>query len=292
MRHAALVGVRPLPHHLARRLVDDVHRVDVARVDQDVARAEALVARVEPLVLRQRRDRVHVQPIVRRCGRRKPVQIEMLVGMPLPDHLTRQIHLVDVGAVLMLFAASLARLPPGTYVHVLDLRLEFVGDRLMRDEQPIVVGQPAQVVGRPGALVPPDLVAVPVVLVDRAVRPGIQQVAARQQAAALVEVRRHGPAMHDVAVHVDQPDVVGHLPLGPDRRRRVVPLIVVIRDQDVAAVGLVGLVDRRPRRKDGGVGDHHHRRHRHEEPCRSRCRRLAERRSHAPYPFVSMSDDD
>ena len=39
----------------------------------------------------------------------KPVQVKMVISMPLPDDFFLQIHLIDIGASLMLDASTLAR---------------------------------------------------------------------------------------------------------------------------------------------------------------------------------------
>lgn len=65
--------------------------------------------------------------------------------------------------------------------------------------------------------------------------------------------RRDLPRVDDSAVHVDEADVVRDLVLGPDLGIRVVAERRVIRDQDVAAIALAGLVDGGPGGKDGGI---------------------------------------
>jgi hypothetical protein len=244
MRHPAFVVVRPFPHDFAGLLVHDVHRVDVSRVHQDVAGPEALIARVEPFVLGDGSHRVDVNPVAFGRGLRELVQVEVIVRVPLPDDLSGRIHLVEIAAQLVLDASSFPGRPHLGGLDVLDLFLELVGNRLVRDEELVAVREHAQVVDGADALMLPHDIAVPVVLEDGLVRPGVHKVAVGEQPAPLVEVGRDLPGVNDRAVHVDEPDVVSDLAFGSDFGIRMVPRCGVIRDEDVAAVALGRFVDR------------------------------------------------
>ena len=131
--------------------------------------------------------------------------------VPLPDDLPFEVDLVQIGAQLGLAASSQPRSPPRRDLHILDLSLEFLGYRLVGDQQPVVVRQYAHVVDRTDPLVGPNHVAAPIVLVDRLVGTDVDQVAAGQQPAALVEIARDLPGVYHVAVHVDEANVAGNL---------------------------------------------------------------------------------
>ena len=69
----------------------------------------------------------------------------------------------------------------------------------------------------------------------------------------LVEIGSHLPDVYDISVHVNQTDVTGDHPrtFSPNLGTRMIADRAVIRDEDVAAVGLIGIVDRRSGWKHG-----------------------------------------
>ena len=174
--------------------------------------------------------------------------------VPFPDDLPVWIYLENIGASLPLFAASFSSRPPRSDLDISHLLLKLIRDRLMRNEQPVVVRQPPQVVDGTDAFVRPDNVAVPVVFDDRLVRPRVQQMTVGQQAAPLVEGRGYHPGVHNITVHVDETNVMRNSAFCPDPGVRMVAHGRVVRDEDVATVGLVRFVDSCASRKDRGVG--------------------------------------
>ena len=114
----------------------------------------------------------------------------------------------------------------------------------MRQQQPVVVRQPAHVIHRLYPFIGPYDIAVPVIFDEGFIRTDIEQMAIGQQAAAFIEMRLYLPGMDHSAVHVNEPDITGDLALGPELSRGMIALGGMVSDQDITVVAFRWFVNR------------------------------------------------
>ena len=136
--------------------------------------------------------------------------------MPLPHNFFIRCHFIDITAQLFLDTSPFSKRPPGRNLDIFNLFLEFFGQRFVRKEQPVIVGQPPHVIHRTDALMGPHDVAVPIIFDDGFIRSGIKQMSIGQKSASFIKIGFDLPCVDHSPIHIDNPDITGDLTFGSD----------------------------------------------------------------------------